>query len=256
MALRPYSTLISLFPILGKDGAYPEGKAAPLPFSLTDGLHATQIGYNSSLSAAIKFWTENNDRIVPFMAKEDRLGALDAICAVVSNRHAWLTARGFGGTADIHALEWARRVKQSADQLRLARYPLSTSVTNIYRGEAIEAAMMATTYSPGQIITWALPKACTINPDVVPLHFAWKQCNPAFTTLGSPTGILLDISLDPTGNTALLWAGWVSPSSGRADMRWQQEVIVHPDFRFKVISCVPVAGAAGPLYQVRARQVR
>lgn len=253
MALRTYSTLVSLFPHLGPNGAYAEGKAASLPGGMAAGLIATHSSYSPVLCDAVTFWTENNVRVMSFIVDEDQSGTLDAFCKVFSLRRSWLETHGHavGAIADSLALRWATRVKLMADQLLHAKKPLSTPVGHIYRGEAIDAASVHASYGAGKTVTWDLPKACTLNHDVVPLHFAWKQ----FGSLATPAGVVLDIELDPLGATSLLWAGWVAPSGGRADMRWQQEVIVAPNFSFKVTSCIQLHAAGGFLYEVKAKEI-
>ncbi|EJL22926.1 hypothetical protein [Novosphingobium sp. AP12] len=259
MALRPFSTLTNLFPNLGPSGASAEAKVLGAPPYLATALVAEVAGYSPELKNAISFWTENNGKIVPFMSDEDRRGALDAFCTEFKTRRDYYKAQTnlTTSTASLEAiaLRFAKKVKLSSDQLRQPRHSFSTPPAHIYRGEAIELRSVHATYRVGQIVTWDLPKSCTLNDNFVPLHFAWKQYHQNFRKVSMPAGILLEIELDPTKAASLLWAGWVTAPNPLYDMRWQQEIIVLPQFRFEVLSCMIVHTAGGPLYEVKAREI-
>lgn len=257
MASRSFSELIALFPNLGHQGTWPEGKGCEVDPSLRPILDHVAAGYDGALRKAIAFWVANNENILPFMAERAEAGE-PAAMATCARRHAAKVVRSGLAPQEADAVGngYGRIVKGHADRLMAAvGAPLFPDrEVYLHRGEAMLLTEFEERWHPGATLTRPLPLACTLNPDLVPLHFAWKRYDRVRVEFpGEPiASIILRIRIAATPESPLIWAGFVPGSQPETDYRWQQEILAPPGFRITVESHDRMPGATADLYQVEA----
>lgn len=256
MSPRPFNELVAIFPDLGELGTLPEAQAYNIPSVIAGQLSTAHSSYSTQLQAAIQFWTGNNKKILPFMDDEDRLGNTAAFNKLLAARSKWLSDSGHSQTPDIDGRNYANLVKHHADQLRLTSHRLPFGSNLIFRGEAIDSLRVGIDYAVGRRIPYPLPRSFTIEPEFIPLHFAWKQWNCLAEQGVSPAALILEVELHSDQDTPLLWASEAPPTHGRSDMRWQKEIITGAGLEIEIVSCDLITGASVPLYRAKAIEIR
>ncbi|KQT77466.1 hypothetical protein ASG51_22430 [Methylobacterium sp. Leaf465] len=257
MTPRSFQTLVGLFPNLGPDGAWYDGQHCELDPTLRLILDRAAAGYDDALRHAIEFWVVNNERIVPFMAERISLGETYALANCVQRHTDRLVCAGIEqAKAAACAQSYGRIVKGHADRLTAGvGEPLFPNQEVIlYRGWAVRLSEFATGWDSGAMFSCPVPLACTLNPDIVPLHFAWKRQNLVRDSFpGEPVAaIILQIRIEAEHASRLIWAGFMPHKEPKQDHRWQQEILAPPNFRFTVTSHLPVPGASAHLNWVEA----
>lgn len=241
MAPRTFEDLVAIFPELGREGAREECRQSPLPQYLKASTDAAESGYDPALCEALDAWVRNNAKLVPYLADCVKLGEDGARRAFVVRRGKELEGI-FESEGDL-----AEAVSSFVDLYEKHTRQILAGFENpcfpgrghvIARGFALPEEAFKTYWAVGKTIRFDIPTAFTLNTNLVPLHFAWKQFTQG-KPVGDPGGfaaVILEVEIQSHDDCPLLWTSFFEAALPGMDFRWQQEVITPPNFEISIKS--------------------
>ncbi len=234
-APRSFEDLVAMFPALGAEGARAEAhaqmNAATSHYEYLDDVFGTD-----SMIAVLRCWSANNTAMMEMA--EGRLTKTDEAVRQDAIEKRLALARGFGqlGTGVAANVERSVDAQLSALEEMARSGQRFSQISMIHRGAAVRTDLFDGRFKDGATVRWEHMTACTLNPDSVPIHFAWKQRKDLLATAvaGNVTSFLLNLRLDEP--VPLVWASAVPGKDDNSTFRWQAEVITPPGFEFEVTS--------------------
>lgn len=245
VALRTFNELVLMFPNLGPCGAKPEAVAdmsrTSAHYQFLDNAYS-----DDAMIETLRCWSVNNTAMME-MAEGRLTRADDTICQeAVEKRLGRMKAYGTIG-ADV-----VTHVENSVNTQLLALDEMASAgqcfgeISKIHRGAAMATSLFDANFKVGSTVRWQHLTACTLNPEAVAVHFAWKQRNDLLATMVAQdvTSFLLNIHLDAPA--PLVWTGAVPGKDEDTTYRWQAEVVTPPGFEFEVTSVKMLSAASAP----------
>lgn len=242
-----------MFPNLGRFGAKPEAMAdmsrTTARYQFLDDAYS-----DDAMIETLKCWSVNNtammemaegrltktDVAIRQQAIEKRLGPMKIYGTIGADV---VTCVGRSVDAQLLALDEMASGGQCFDE-----------ISKIHRGAAMATSLFDANFKVGATVRWQHLTACTLNPESVAIHFAWKQRNNLLATMVAKdvTSFLLNIHLDAPA--PLVWTGAVSGKDEYTTYRWQAEVVTPAGFEFEVTSAKTLSpGAPDRLVMVEAK---
>lgn len=254
---QPFTELVDLFPRLAATGCRDEARLAVSGRdpTLLQQVRAASATRPADVEQTLTLWARNHEHITGFGELERAIGSVAARAQLsLELRTAWAElfeepqlSESVEGTVDLRHRSWVL-ISDRSSAADLGPIALG-------RGTALSTEDFARCFAIGQVSTFEKPLACTIDLDLVPLHYAWKTWSKLDGDEGDRIGVILNVAAEPDHPVRGHWTGDIKGRSPAESYEWQGEIVVAPGLQIRVERHDELSANLGRLVRVIARPV-